>query len=112
MSSSFRPFIIASHVLHAPPVQQVKGSLSAYERLRESVSSYECTAHDTLTNQSAFINEINHKSKLSLVDQTLYPITHELHIHPCIPESTWETNISRKDIVHNWSSCIERYAPL
>lgn len=103
-------FVTSAQLLASPAVQSSRGHACAYERLRDEVSSSECTAHDTLTNQPAFVNECDPLAKLESSDFDLYPITRELVVHPCVPEQLWSPQLSRDAVTELWCGCVDGYA--
>jgi hypothetical protein len=92
---------------HSKTVSQT-GLNSVYERLADPVAQSECTVHNILTNQNAFINELSptYHSKQSF---ELYPITQPLMIHPSIDQEIWKSKTNRAQINQLWINSIDRY---
>jgi len=79
-----------------------------YERLKCPVNANECTIHNLLTNQPAFLNPLEDlKFKCSPVE--LYPQTQFLNIGNSIPNELWDEDKTREQIHHIWASLIQNY---
>lgn len=87
------------------------GVNSVFERLTEPVAQSECTVHNILTNQNAFINELSpqYHTKQSF---ELFPITQPLVIHPSIDQEIWKVNTTREEVNKLWINSIDRYTSI
>lgn len=84
---------------------------TVFERLQQPVNSTECTIHNLLTNQDAFINELQDpKFRCSPVE--LYPMSQLLQLREAIPTRMWNEQLTRDEIHALWGDQLKHYAQL